>query len=71
MFKLGTLVDNGWIYRVYQSRAAADYLSLYFFLSNYQTLTIFVTFFPETLSSRKLLLGTHVDNGFMYRVYRN
>ena len=29
-FKLGTLVDNGWMYRVYQNQAAAAYLSLYF-----------------------------------------
>ena len=32
MFKLGTLVDNGWMYCVYQNRAAAAYLSLYFFI---------------------------------------
>ena len=31
-FKLGTLVDNGWVYRVYQNQAAAAYLSLYFFI---------------------------------------
>ena len=31
-FKLGTLVDNGWLYRVYQNQAAATYLSLYFFI---------------------------------------
>ena len=30
-FKLGTLVDNGWMYRVYQNPAAAAYLTLYFF----------------------------------------
>ena len=32
MFKLGTLVDNGWMYYVYQKRAAAAYLPLYFFI---------------------------------------
>ena len=32
-FKLGTLVDNGWMYRVFQTQAAAACLSLYFFLS--------------------------------------
>ena len=70
---LGTLVDNGWMYRVYQIQAAAAYLSLYFFifLSNYQTFTIFVTFFSGTVRPRKLKLGTHVDNEYMYRVYRN
>ena len=31
-FKLGTLVDNGWMYRVYQNQAAAAYLSLYLFI---------------------------------------
>ena len=31
-FKLGTLVDNGWMYRVYQNQAAAAYLSLDFFI---------------------------------------
>ena len=31
-FKLGTLVDNGWMYRVYQNQAAAAYLSLYCFI---------------------------------------
>ena len=40
IFQLGTLVDSGWMYCVYQKRAAAAYLSLYFFLSSYQTLTI-------------------------------
>ena len=31
-FKLGILVANGWMYRVYQNQAAAAYLSLYFFI---------------------------------------
>ena len=31
-FKLGTLVDNGWMYLVYQNQAAAAYLSLNFFI---------------------------------------
>ena len=31
-FKLGTLVDSGWMYRVYQNQAAATYLFLYFFI---------------------------------------
>ena len=127
--KIGTLVDSGQMYHVYQIQAAAAYLSLYFFiflslqfsnikifvtlfsgavrprrlklgtnvdsgliivytgirllllirpiissfffLSNYQTLKIFVTFFSGTVRSRRLKLGTHVDSGQMYRVYRN
>ena len=74
MFKLGTLVDNGWMYRVYQNRAAlliCPFISSFFFLFNYQTLTIIITFFLETVRPRKLKLGTHVDNGCMYCVYRN
>ena len=31
-FKLGTLVNNGWVYHAYQNQAAATYLSLYFFI---------------------------------------
>ena len=46
-------------------------ISSFVFLSNYQTLKIFVTFFSGTVRSRRLKLGTHVDSGQMYRVYRN
>ena len=62
------------MYRFYQNQACAAYSSHYFiiyFLSNYQTLKIFVTFFSETEKSRRLKLGSHVDIGQMYRVYRN
>ena len=109
--KLCTHLDSGWIYRVYQNRAAAAYLSLYFpffflsnfqtlkffvtlfsmggcivytrirllllihpiifFHSNFQTLKFFVTLFSETVRPRRLRLGTHVDNGWLYRVYGN
>ena len=64
MFKLDTHVDNGWMYRVYRNQAAAAYLSFYFsffFLSNFQTLKIFVTHFSCTVRPRRLKLGTHVD----------
>ena len=57
-----------------RSQAAAAYLSLYssfFFLSNFQTLKFFVTFFSGTVRSRRFKLGTHVDNWQLYRVYRN
>ena len=47
------------------------FISSFFFLSNYQTLKIFVTFFSGTVRPRRLKLGTHVDSGQMYRVYRN
>ena len=59
------------MYRVYQNQAAAAYSSLYFFLSNFQTLKIFVTLFSGTVSPRKLKLGLHMDSGQMYRVYRD
>ena len=71
-FELGTLVDNGWMYRVYQNQAAADYLSLYFFIFlSLQLSNIFVTLFSGTVRPRELKLGTHVDNRCMYCVYRN
>ena len=72
--KLGIHMDNGWMYRVYRNQPAASYLSIYFFifLSNSQTLNFFfVTLFSETVRPRGLKLGTHVDSGQMYRVYRN
>ena len=47
------------------------FISSVFFLSNYQTLTIFVTLFSGTMRPRKLKLGTPVDNGCMYCVYMN
>ena len=43
----------------------------FFFLSNFQTLKIFVTLFSGTVRPRRLKLGTHVDSGQMYRVYLN
>ena len=43
--------------------------SSFFFLSNFQTLKIFVTFFSGTVRPRRLKLGTHVDNGCMYCVF--
>ena len=72
--KLGTYVDNGQMYRVYRNPAAAAYSSLYFFiffLSNFQTLKIFVTLLSGTVRPRRLKLGTHVDSGWMYSVYQN
>ena len=46
-------------------------ISSFFFLSNFQTLQIFVTFFSGTVRPRRLKLGAHMDNGWLYRVYRN
>ena len=69
--RLGTHVDSGWTYHVYQNQAAAAYSSLYFFFSNIQTLKIFVTLFLGTVRPKRLKLGEQLDNGWMYRVYRN
>ena len=72
--KLGTHVDSGQMYNVYQNQAAAfihPFISSFFFLSNFQTLKFFVTLFSGTVRPRKLKPGTHVNNGWMYGVYRN
>ena len=47
------------------------FISSFFFLSNFQTLKFFVTLFSGTVRPRRLKLGTHMDSGQMYRVYRN
>ena len=47
------------------------FISSFFFLSNFQTLQIFVTLFSGTVRPRRLKVGAHMDNGWMYRVYRN
>ena len=60
---------TGGIYRVYQNKAAAAYLSFYlsfFSFSNIQTLKIFVTLFSGTGRPRQLKLGAHIDNRWMY-----
>ena len=73
--KLGTCthVYNGWMYHLYQNQAAAAYSSLLFFpfFSNFQTLTIFFILSSGTARPRRLKLGTHMNNGWMYHVYRN
>ena len=71
--KLSTRVDSGQMHRVYWNQAAAAYLSLYFssFLSlQFSNIKIFVKFYSETVRPIKLTLDAHVDNGWMYRVYR-
>ena len=47
------------------------FISSFFFLSNFQTLEFFVTLFSGTVRPRRLKLGTHMDSGQMYHVYRN
>ena len=72
--KLGTHVDSGQMYHVYQNQAAVAYSSLYFFIFlsvQFSTLKFFVTLFSGTVSPRRLKIGTHVDSGQMYHVYQN
>ena len=69
--KLGTHVDSGWMYGVYQNQATANYSSLYFFFLQYSSIKIFVTLFSGTVRPRRLKLGAHVDNGWMCHVYQN
>ena len=47
------------------------FISSFFFLSNFQTLKFFITPFSGTVRPRRLKLGTHMDSGQIYRVYRN
>ena len=67
-------MGSGQMHRVYRNQAAGSYLSLYFliFLSlQFSNIKIFVTLFSGTMRPRRLKHGTHVDNGQMYRAYRN
>ena len=62
------------MYHVHRNQAAATYSSLYFFIFlslQFSTSKIFVTLFSGTVRPRRLKLGTHVDSGQMYHVYRN
>ena len=45
-------------------------ISLFSFLSNFQTLNFFVTLFSETVRATKLKLSTHMGSWWMYCVYR-
>ena len=74
--KHGTHVDSGQMYlytgiRLLLLLLIHPFISSFFFLSNFQLLKIFVALFSETVRPIKLTLDTHVDNGQMYRVYRN
>ena len=69
--KLGTHVNSGWMYGVYQNRAAAAYSSLYFFFLQYSSIKIFGTLVSGTVRPRRLKLGAHMDNGWLYCAYQN
>ena len=71
---LGTHIESEQMYLVYWNQAAALirlFISSFFFLSNLQTLNVFVTLFSGTVMPRRLKLGTHVDSRQMYRIYWN
>ena len=71
--KLGTHVDSGQMYHVYQNRAAAAYSSLFFFIFlsiQFSTLKFSVTLFSGTVRPRRLKIGTLVDSVQMYHVYQ-
>ena len=44
----------------------SPFISSFFFLSNFQTLKIFVSLFSGTVRLIKLKLDTHMDNGWMF-----
>ena len=68
----GTHVDRCMMYTgIRLQQPILTFISSFFFLSNFQTLKIFVTLFSGTVRPRRLKLGTHVDSGQMYLVYRN
>ena len=59
---------------MYRNQAAAAYSSLYFliFLSRkFSNIKNFRHIFSGTVRPRRLKLGTHLDNEWMYRVYWN
>ena len=70
-FKHVAHMENVWIYRVCRNQAAARIRPFIFFsfcfLSNFQTLKIFVTLFSGTVRPRRLKLGIYVDSGQMFR----
>ena len=72
--KLGTLVYSGQMYHVNRIQTAAAYSFLYFFIFlslQFSNIKVFVTLLSETVRPRRLKLGTNVDSGLMYRLYRN
>ena len=72
--KLGTLMDRGQMYCVNWNQAAAAYLSLYFliFLSlQFSSFKSFHHIFSGTVRPRRLKLSTHMNSGWLYRVYQN
>ena len=62
------------MYSVNRNQDVPAYSSLYFFILlslQFSNIKILVTLFSGTVRPRRLKVGTHVDNGQMYHVYRN
>ena len=57
--KLGTHVDSGWMYGVYQNQAAVAYLFLYFFFLQYSNIKVFVTFLRNCEAKKVETWCTH------------
>ena len=60
--KIGTCMNSGWMYHVYQNQMLlliCPFIFSFFFLSNFRTLKIFVALFSGTVRHIKLKLGTH------------
>ena len=68
ILKIGTHLDSGKMWHVYQNQAAASYSSLYFFIFlslQFSTFKFFITLFSGTVRPRRLKLGTDIDSGQM------
>ena len=62
------------MYRVYQDVLIVlirSFISSFVFLPSFEILQSFVTLFSGTVRPTKLKIDTHVNNGWMHRVYRN
>ena len=71
--KLDTHVDIGQMHMYTKTRLLLlirPFIFIFSF-SNIQTLKIFVTLFSGTVSPKRLKLGAHVNNGWLYHLYRN
>ena len=69
--KIGTRVDSGQMYHVYQIQVIHLIIYSFFFLTNFSALKFFITLFSGTVRPRRLKLDTHIDSGQMYHVYQN
>ena len=63
------------ISRIPESGCCCLFIPIFFFLFFFSlqcsNIKVFVTFSSGTVRPRRLKLGTHVDSGQMYRIYRN